>query len=73
MTILARATAFAAAFTLVAASHLEAQSSTVRVTIGGGPHAGIYEKTDRCEVNDSKFPSMFMMAYTIGTVGPKIP
>lgn len=41
MTILARAAAFAAAFTLVAASHLEAQSSTVRVTIAGGPQGSV--------------------------------
>jgi hypothetical protein len=40
MTRLSRATAFAAAFTLVALPRLDAQSSTVRVTIAGGPHAG---------------------------------
>ena len=73
MTILARAAAFAAAITLVAAARLEAQSSTIRVTIAGGPHAGTYEKADLCAVNGDKFPSMFMMAYTVGTVGPKTP
>jgi hypothetical protein len=72
MTILARAAVFAAAFTLVAASHLEAQSSKVRVTIAGGPHAGTYEKTDFCELKDT-FPSMFIMAYTVGAMEPKNP
>lgn len=72
MTILARAAGFAAAFTLIAASQLDAQSSTVRVTIADGPHAGTYEKTDFCELKDT-FPSMFMMAYTVGAMGPKNP
>ena len=71
MMILSRAAAFAAVCTLVGASHLDAQSSTVRVTIAGGPHAGTYEKTDFCEVNDT-FPSMFIMAYTV-TPLPKHP
>ena len=46
MTILARAARFAAALMLVAAPHCAAQSSTVRVTIAGGPHAGTYEMKD---------------------------
>lgn len=72
MTVLPRTAGFAAALMLVAALRSEAQSS-IRVTIGGGPHAGTYEKTDLCEANDDKFPSMFMMAYTVGTVAPKTP
>ena len=40
MTILVRAAAFAAAFTLVAVPRLNAQSSKITVTIGSGPHAG---------------------------------
>ena len=72
MTILARAAVFAAAFMLIAASQLDAQSSTVRVTIADGPHAGTYEKTDFCELADT-FPSIFMLAYTVGAMGPKNP
>ncbi len=73
MTSLSRAAASAAAFTLVAASQLDAQSSTVRVTIAGGPHAGTYEMKDVCDASGTWYPSMFMMAYTVGTVGPKTP
>jgi hypothetical protein len=47
MTILARAAGFAAAFTLVAASHLEAQSSTVRVTRAGGSRSSGCSPTAR--------------------------
>ena len=72
MTLLARAAAFATAFALVTASHVEAQSSTIRITIAGGPHAGTYEKTDFCEVSDT-FPSVFIMAYTVGATGSKNP
>ena len=71
MTFLARAVTIAAAFALVAASQLNAQSSKFRVTIAGGPNAGTYEKTDFCELKDT-FPSMFIMAYTVTPV-PKNP
>ena len=67
-----RAAALATAFTLVAASHLDAQSSKVRITITGGPHAGTYEKTDFCELKET-YPSIFIMAYTVGATGPKNP
>lgn len=73
MTILARAAAFAAALTLVAVSRLDAQSSKITVTIAGGPHAGTYEMTDQCEVNPDSFPSLFMMAYSVGAVTPGSP
>lgn len=73
MTILARAAAFAATFMFVAVSHLDAQSSRISVTIASGPHAGTHEMTDQCEVKPDQFPSMFMMAYTVGSVGPKAP
>jgi hypothetical protein len=62
--------AFAAAFTLVAASHLEAQSSTVRVTIAGGPHAGTYEMKDVCDASGTWYPSMSMMAWATTAIGP---
>jgi hypothetical protein len=73
MTISARAAVFAAAFTLVAVPRLDAQSSKISVTIAGGPHAGTYEMSDQCEVNPDKFPSMFMMAYTVGAMKPNSP
>ena len=86
MTILDRAAVFAAAFTLVAASHLEAQSSTVRVTIAGGPHSGTYEMQDGCaaqaalqaltqavcDASGTWYPSMLMMAWATSTIGPNV-
>lgn len=60
MTILARTAGFAAAIILVAASPIEAQSSSIRVTITGGPHAGSYElKRDQCDALDGQIISMF--------------
>lgn len=60
MTILARATRFAAALMLVTAPRGEAQSSSIRVTIAGGPHAGTYElKRDQCDALDGQIISMF--------------
>jgi hypothetical protein len=72
MTILARA-AFAALFSLVAASRLDAQSGQITVTIAGGPHAGTYEMTGQCDLNPDKFPSMFLMASRVGTVPQNSP
>ena len=72
MSILARAAAFAATLTLVAASRGEAQSSSTRVTIGGGPHAGTHElKDEECSVLDGKITVVFTA--TGGTVGDKTP
>jgi hypothetical protein len=65
MTFLARAAAFAAAFTLVAGSLLDAQSSTIRVTIGGGPHAGTYEMSDQCDLQPNSYPAMHIARYEI--------
>ena len=60
MTIIARAAAFAAALTLVVASRSEAQSSSTRVTIAGGPHAGTHEmKDEACEVLNGKITVIF--------------
>ena len=60
MTKLARAAGFAAALMLVAAPRSEAQSSSIRVTIAGGPHAGSYElKRDQCDALDGQIISMF--------------
>ena len=72
MTILARAAAFAAALTLVAASRSEAQSSSTRVTITGGPHAGTHElKDEQCDVADGNITVVFMAKG--GTVGDGTP
>ena len=73
MTFFTRAAALAAAFGLVAASHLDAQSSTARVTIGGGPHAGTYEISGQCDLTPGQFPSMFIMAFKVGAVPPNEP
>ena len=72
MTILARAAAFAAALTLVAASRSEAQSSSTRVTITGGPHAGTHEMKDEpCDVADGKITVVFTSKG--GTLGDGTP
>ena len=73
MKSLARTAALAAAFTLAAASHVEAQSSTVRVTLAGGPHAGTYEIPGQCDLTPGQFPSMFIMAFKVGAVPPNLP
>ena len=73
MTIAARAAFAAAALTIVAAPRLAAQSGTISVTIGGGPHAGKYEMKDSCEISPSSYPSLFIMAFTVGVTDPKIP
>lgn len=59
----ARAAALAAALTLVAAPRAEAQDSSLRVTIAGGPHAGTYELTrGQCDALDGSIISMFTPA-----------
>ena len=73
MTIPIRAAVFAAAFTLVAAARVDAQSSTIRVTIAGGPHAGTYEMKDQCEVHPNSYPALNIMAFVTGTADPKTP
>jgi hypothetical protein len=72
MTIFARVT-FAALFSLVAASRLDAQSGKITVTIAGGPHAGTYEMTEQCDLNPDKFPSIFFVAARVGTVTQNAP
>jgi hypothetical protein len=65
MTMLARAAAFAALFTLAAALRLEAQVGSVRFTITGGPHAGSYRfATGQCDVLGSRGdpPSIISMS-----------
>ena len=73
MSILARAAAGAAVFALVVPAPLDAQSSTIRVTIASGPHAGTYEMQETCEVNPNSYPALYIMAFTTGTADAKIP
>jgi hypothetical protein len=73
MTTLARAARFAAALMLVAAPRTEAQSSSIRVTIAGGPHAGTYElKRDQCDALNGEIISMFTPEKP-GTAGSSAP
>ena len=73
MTMLTRIAALAALSTLAAATRLEAQSSTITVTIAGAAHAGTYEMTALyCDMRE-QFPSMEFEANAIGTVGAKGP
>jgi hypothetical protein len=58
MTILARTAGFAVALTLAATPRIEAQSSSIRVTIAGGPHAGTYAlERGQCDASTARsFP-----------------
>ena len=60
MITLARAAGLAAALTLIAAPRGEAQDSSLRLTIAGGPHAGSYELTrGQCDALKGSIISMF--------------
>lgn len=72
MTPVSRAAALTVALMLVAAPYAAAQS-TIRVTIGGGPHAGTYEMSEECEVQPNAYPAMHLMAFTVGAAKPKAP
>ena len=68
MTVLTRVAAFAALFTLVAASRLEAQSSKITVTIAGGAHAGTYEMAALyCDMHTDQFPPIDFVANSTGS------
>ncbi|HEU4828379.1 MAG TPA: hypothetical protein VFT04_04215 [Gemmatimonadales bacterium] len=73
MTNIARAALFAAAIIFPAPPHAAAQSSTIRVTISGGPHAGTYEMAEQCDVQANAYPAMHIMAFTVGAARPKSP
>lgn len=73
MTTVVRAAAAAAAFALMTAPRVEAQASSIRVTITGGPHAGTYEMAEECLVQPDAYPTLHIMAFTIGAAGPKTP
>lgn len=70
----ARAAGLAAALVLVAAPRAEAQVSTIRVTISGGPHAGTYTlERGQCDALDGSVISMFTPRLAGVAQGPKIP
>jgi hypothetical protein len=73
MTTLTRAAMVAATFTLLAAPHARAQSSSIRVTIASGPHAGTYELKEQCEMQADRYPAVHIMAFTTGVQPPKTP
>jgi hypothetical protein len=74
MAMLVRAAGLVAVLMLVAAPRTEAQSSSIRVTIGGGPHAGTYEfKGGQCDALDGQVISMFTPELAGVAAGPKLP
>ncbi len=73
MSKMTRAAAIVAALALLAAPRVAAQSGTIRVTIGGGPHAGTYEMSEQCELQPDAYPPMHIMAFRTGVVPPKSP
>ena len=69
-----RAAGLAAALALVAAPRTEAQSSSIRITIGGGPHAGTYEfEGGQCDALDGSVISMFTPETAGVAAGPRTP
>jgi hypothetical protein len=74
MITFARAAGLAATLTLIAAPCAEAQVSSIRITLGGGPHAGTYElKEGQCDALDGSVISMFTPELAGMAAGPKIP
>ena len=73
MTILPRAAALAAVLTLASTMQAAAQSSTIRVTIASGPHAGTYEMAEECEQQTTGYPAVNIVAFTTGVQPPKTP
>ena len=71
MRLRAQAAGFAAALMLIAGPRIEAQSSSIRVTIAGGPHAGAHELKDQCTVVNDKIGAAFTSKG--GTVGDGTP
>lgn len=72
--MIARAAAAAATCAVLTASPAEAQSSTMRITIAGGPHAGTYEyQRGQCDALDGQVISEFTPELSGVTPGPKVP
>ena len=69
----ARAAAIAAGVLVLVPPGLDAQSGTIRVTIGGGPHAGTYEMSESCLLQPSAYPTLHIMGFSTGPVDPKSP
>jgi hypothetical protein len=65
MSILSRAAAAAALFTLLAAPGLEAQGK-ISVTLASGPHAGTHEMEEACEGQPNSYPSLYIMGFRTG-------
>lgn len=63
-----------AALTLLATSRTDAQSGSISVTIGGGPHAGKYELTrGQCDPIKREIISLFTPKMAGIAEGPKMP
>lgn len=74
MTSLVRAASLVTALMLVATAAAEAQSSSIRITIGSGPHAGTYElQRGQCDALDASIISMFTPRMAGMPEGPKVP
>jgi hypothetical protein len=74
MAMLVRAAGFVAVLMLAVAPRTEAQSSSIRVAIGGKPHAGTYEfKGGQCDALDGQVISMFTQKTAGVAAGPKVP
>jgi hypothetical protein len=68
-----RAALMMAACTLVIVPRASAQSSTIRVTIASGAHAGTYEMHETCEVQPNSYPALYIMGFRTGIVDAKTP
>ena len=66
MVIPTRVLGVAAAFVLLAAPRLDAQSGRISVTIAGGPHAGTHEMEAECEGQPGSYPSLYIMQFRTG-------
>jgi len=71
MRLPAQAAGFAAALLLIAAPRIEAQSSSIRVTIAAGQHSGAHELKDQCTVLNGQISAVFTSKG--GTVGDGTP
>ena len=69
-----RAVSLTLVLMLAAAPPIEAQVSSISVTIGGGPHAGKYELAGgQCDALNGQIISMFTPKMAGVAAGPKIP
>src|SRR5688572_13620389 len=73
MTNVARAALVAAAITLTVPPHAAAQSSTIRVTIAEGWHAGTYDMSEHCEAQPGPHQSTHIRAFRVEAVPRKTP